>query len=362
MVLCPVEIVTNIAILFPMLGILTNIPYYKYSIIMRTLQSQSRGHFLAGTNCLGRNAPGTYRGMTARQWRLETALRGLFPRKKTILDAAATAAKMKNLDTSFFGEAEEEEDAVLVVSTGAGKQAGADVHVGGDKTRGTEADFSNGDRYIGDLKEGKRHGHGKSWESKNVCTLACSHGAVPSHAGVYYYGSGDKYTGTWKLGKQEGHGVYEYANGDRYVGEWLDGKHHGAGSYHFVSGKVFQGSYKLGVPSGHGVFLYTNGEKLDGEWNGSAYPDHGIYSYANGDRYGGSWQQGKKHGIGTYYFANGSKYQGEYNEGEPSGMAHFVEADGRTYDEVWIAGKRTRRTLITTVKLTGRRELGACVM
>ena len=108
--------------------------------------------------------------------------------------------------------------------------------------------------------------------------------------------TGDKYTGNWNMGKQEGHGVYVYANGDRYVGEWAGGKHHGAGTYYFKSGKIFQGTYRNGSPSGHGVFVYNNGEKLDGEWAGSAYPDYGIYTYANGDRYG-SWKQGKKHGM-----------------------------------------------------------------
>ena len=102
--------------------------------------------------------------------------------------------------------------------------------------------------------------------------------------------------------------------------------------------------------------MYTNGEKLDGEWNGSAYPEYGIYTYANGDRYGGSWKQGKKHGIGTYYFVNGAKYQGEYKDGEPNGIAAFVEADGKAYEEVWTSGKRTKRTLITTVKFTAPRS------
>ena len=110
-----------------------------------------------------------------------------------------------------------------------------------------ETDFYNGDKYVGDVTNSKRHGHG-----------------------VYYYDSGDKYTGNWETGKQNGHGVYVYANGDRYVGDWSGGKHNGSGAYYFKSGKVFQGFYRDGQPTGHGVFVYTNGEKLDGEWNGEA--------------------------------------------------------------------------------------------
>ena len=238
----------------------------------------------------------------------------MFSKAKGERDAPESAHAMGHLDRSFFGEEGEEED-----SMPAAKREG--VGLLDDEPDRAETDFYNGDKYVGDVHNGKRHGHG-----------------------VYYYDSGDKYTGHWNAGKQEGHGVYVYANGDRYVGEWLGGKHSGAGTYYFKSGKLFQGSYKAGSPSGHGVFVYAarrprrlplplcvtsarargrypNGEKLDGEWNGSAYPEYGIYTYANGDRYGGSWRQGKKHGIGTYYFVSGAKYQGEYQHGEPHGRA-----------------------------------------
>ena len=265
-------------------------------------------------------------------------------------DAPDAASKMGNVDRLFFGE-EDDDDEPIAKREGTGLLD--------DEPDRAETDFYNGDKYVGDVTNGKRHGHG-----------------------VYYYDSGDKYTGNWNQGKQEGHGVYVYANGDRYVGEWLQGKHSGAGTYYFKSGKIFQGSYKTGSPSGHGVrapaacdasffhmhpfharspphrarrqvFLYTNGEKLDGEWNGSAYPDYGIYTYANGDRYGGSWKQGKKHGIGTYYFVSGAKYQGEYKDGEPHGTATFIEKNGNAYEEVWERGKRVRRTLITQMNYTG---------
>lgn len=225
---------------------------------------------------------------------------------------------MSHLDQHFLGESDEEQ---MGPKEGEGL-----LH---SEPERAETDFFNGDKYVGDVFEGKRHGHG-----------------------VYYYDSGDKYTGEWSLGKQRGHGVYVYANGDRYVGQWEAGKHNGEGTYYFKSGKVFTGTYVAGSPSGHGVFIYTNGERLDGEWSGSAYPEHGIYTYANGDSYGGSWKQGRKHGIGTYYFKSGAKYQGEYRSGEPHGNAIFIEPDGRAFEEVWASAQRKSRKLITTVGYT----------
>ena len=60
---------------------------------------------------------------------------------------------------------------------------------------------------------------------------------------MYYYDSGDKYTGNWEHGKQCGHGVYVYANGDRYEGNW-----------------------SMRVRSGKGVYTHADGRVEDGIW------------------------------------------------------------------------------------------------
>ena len=38
---------------------------------------------------------------------------------------------------------------------------------------------------------------------------------------------GDKYVGEYKDGKRHGQGTYTWADGDKYVGEWKDGKNLG---------------------------------------------------------------------------------------------------------------------------------------
>ena len=84
---------------------------------------------------------------------------------------------MGHLDAAFFGEDEDEDDSL----TGRRKEGAGLLDSEPDRA---ETDFYNGDKYVGDVTSGKRHGHG-----------------------VYYYDSGDKYTGNWNMGKQEGHGV-----------------------------------------------------------------------------------------------------------------------------------------------------------
>ena len=68
--------------------------------------------------------------------------------------------------------------------------------------------FPNGDKHVGDFKNGKPNGHGTAT-----------------------YASGNKYVGEYKNGKRNGQGTYTFANGDTYVGEWKDGKRHGHGTY-----------------------------------------------------------------------------------------------------------------------------------
>ena len=61
--------------------------------------------------------------------------------------------------------------------------------------------YPNGAKYVGEFKNGKRHGQG-----------------------ILTYSDGAKYVGEFKNGKQHGHGTYTYLYGDKYVGEFSNGK------------------------------------------------------------------------------------------------------------------------------------------
>ena len=76
-------------------------------------------------------------------------------------DAPDSAAKMGHVDRLFFGNDDDDDDVP------AGKREGAGLL--DDEPDRAETDFYNGDKYVGDVANGKRHGHG-----------------------VYYYDSGDK--------------------------------------------------------------------------------------------------------------------------------------------------------------------------
>lgn len=54
-----------------------------------------------------------------------------------------------------------------------------------------------GERYIGQWKQGKKDGVGK-----------------------YFYANGDCFDGNFKQDLLDGDGVYTYANGESYIGKW----------------------------------------------------------------------------------------------------------------------------------------------
>ena len=63
--------------------------------------------------------------------------------------------------------------------------------------------------YVGDLKDGKRHGQGK-----------------------LTFSDGRKYEGEYRDDKRHGQGTEIYSDGSSYEGEWKDGKRHGLSLIH----------------------------------------------------------------------------------------------------------------------------------
>lgn len=76
--------------------------------------------------------------------------------------------------------------------------------------------FSNGDKYIGQTKDGKPHGQG-----------------------VAYYANGCKYEGEWKGDIRHGQGIYYWPDGEKYEGEWKGDVRHGQGIYYDTNGDIF---------------------------------------------------------------------------------------------------------------------------
>ena len=98
----------------------------------------------------------------------------------------------------------------------------------------------NGDKYTGQMKNGKMHGQG---------TVTYSNGTV--------------FTGMMKEGKINGQGIMIFPNGDKYDGEWKNNLMDGYGTYNWKDGSWYQGRYKNGKFNGEGT-LTTQGKQQSG--------------------------------------------------------------------------------------------------
>ena len=109
-----------------------------------------------------------------------------------------------------------------------------------------------------------------------LCTCWGAAFALPPCPAVGYYHlctgkeswpNGNRYVGDYKNNKKHGQGVYTAANGDSYSGEFKDGTYNGMGTYRFANGSIYSGEFKDGRRAGQGVFTRADGSTVLGEWN-----------------------------------------------------------------------------------------------
>ena len=80
----------------------------------------------------------------------------------------------------------------------------------------------------------------------NAAFAGCIQGNCTNGQGTYTFANGDKYVGEFKDGKGHGQGTATWADGEKYVGEFKDGKKHGQGTITFANGEKYVGEWKNG--------------------------------------------------------------------------------------------------------------------
>ena len=133
----------------------------------------------------------------------------------------------------------------------------------------------NGTKYVGEYKDGKRHGQG-----------------------TFTHTDGGKFVGEWKDDKPNGQGTFTHYTGKKYVGEWKDGKPNGQGTTTFLDGSKYVGEYKDGRMNGQGTF--THGK---GKYEGQKY----VGEYKDDKRWNGIYYDKNENGNIIVKFVNGVK-------------------------------------------------------
>jgi len=123
--------------------------------------------------------------------------------------------------------------------------------------------FYSTQKYIGEFKDGKRHGQG---------TLTLPLGRVLKGKwrddeiveGTTTYSDGTRYTGTWEFGYRHGQGELIYPDGRKYIGEFHAGNRHGQGTMKYPDGRVYNGAFINGKRTGTGTMTYPDGRNISG--------------------------------------------------------------------------------------------------
>ena len=99
------------------------------------------------------------------------------------------------------------------------------------------------------------------------------------------------YIGEWKDGKRHGQGTLSYNDGSKYVGEYKEGKVHGQGTHTYADGSKYVGEWKDNKSNGQGTSTWANGDKYVGEWKDNNMEGNGTYTQSNGNIYhSGLWK------------------------------------------------------------------------
>jgi outer membrane protein OmpA-like peptidoglycan-associated protein len=125
---------------------------------------------------------------------------------------------------------------------------------------------ATGYRFQGELIDGIRHGKGKltapdGWQLSGEI----KDGQSVGEAFAYYKDeNGDLYVGDIENSKRHGFGFLIMANDDAYTGEFVDGAPHGRGMFEDANGKQFLGIFANGLPNGVGTVIDVDGTAYQG--------------------------------------------------------------------------------------------------
>ena len=111
---------------------------------------------------------------------------------------------------------------------------------------------------------------------------------------THTYSDGSRYEGGIRNGRRHGRGTMTWPNGHKYVGHWRDGRIHGIGTYRWPDGQRYVGNFRNGRRTGHGTHTWPNGDKYVGEFVDGKLHGRGTMIYADDSRHEGEWRNGRR--------------------------------------------------------------------
>ena len=103
---------------------------------------------------------------------------------------------------------------------------------------------------------------------------------VKEYSKIYRKKNGDVYVGEWIDGKRHGKGSYVHkvteSASDLYVGDFKEDKKDGVGLYTFTDGVRYYGLFKNDKMHGQGRFIYLDGKSAEVECTEGTCTESGV--------------------------------------------------------------------------------------
>ena len=125
--------------------------------------------------------------------------------------------------------------------------------------------YSDGDIYEGCWKNGRWNGKGRNIFDDESYYIGEFKDGLRHGCGILYFVKGESYKYFYEP-------RYEY----RYEGEWKNGNKHGQGAFYYENGDKYEGEWKDGYKNGQGVNYYADGDWYEGEWKDDKWHGQGI--------------------------------------------------------------------------------------
>lgn len=276
---------------------------------------------------------------------------------------------------------------------------------------------SEGPAYVGDIVDGRRHGHG-IWSAGGEKYMGQWKSDMPGGEGCQVWKDGREFRGQFLAGKFHGHGRMGWRTLQglsAYEGQYVDDLKHGFGKFEWADGRAYDGEWKFGKRSGLATYTssrglasrgiwaadkfvectvrevastnrqpradaltapadgssegkvvaYTDGSTYIGQLSGDGQGARGVPNgegrqvWLDGRVYRGQQREGDFHGQGVMEWRSGAgvmSYEGQYANCQKHGRGKFTWGDGRSYEGEWLDGQRWGEATYTTI--TGERRRG----
>lgn len=132
----------------------------------------------------------------------------------------------------------------------------------------------------------------------------------------YRYNDSCFYIGDWKDGKRHGKGTYVDRSGEKMSGDFRNDRiYNGEGVICYKDGK-FIGNFVDGYKFGKGIRIWNNGARYDGEYRNNKMNGSGVYMWQDGSSWKGEFKDDEPwNGEGTWRYKDGKIKTGKWKNG-----------------------------------------------